>query len=128
MKSSCYLHHGYKRKHRATPPISCPPTCVCRPFPDYGLAGAETREIMKAQVPEVVSLLQAGGAKITIHCAGGKGRTGTVAASFLVKTGMSPAEAIATVRSIRPGTVENEAQEGWVAKSEEIFGPPLTRA
>ena len=95
------------------------------PWPDMGIPGAEMRALIAAQAPELVSLLQAGNMKIAIHCVGGKGRTGTIAASFLTKTGVPATEAIATVRRIRPGTVETEAQEQWVVASHELFGPPI---
>jgi len=53
--------------------------------------------------------------KVVVFCRGGLGRTGTVAASGLVRRGMSAAEAIAEVRRVRsPRAVETEAQEGFV--------------
>ena len=63
-----------------------------------------------------------------IHCGGGKGRAGTVAACYLVAYGfaipdshrtepaMSATEAIAALRAMRPGSIETEQQEEFVAK------------
>lgn len=63
-----------------------------------------------------------------IHCGGGKGRAGTVAACYLVAYGfakpdssrtepaMSASQAIAALRAIRPGSIETEQQEAFVAK------------
>lgn len=55
-----------------------------------------------------------GGARILIHCRGGLGRTGTIAARLLVELGAAPAEAIAAVRRARAGAIENAAQEKHV--------------
>ena len=54
------------------------------------------------------------GQTVVIHCRGGLGRTGTVAAACLVALGHAPAEAIARVRAARPGAVETREQERWV--------------
>ena len=54
---------------------------------------------------------------VVIHCRGGLGRAGTVAASVLVARGALPHDAIATVRATRsPEAVESDAQEAWVAR------------
>ena len=58
-------------------------------------------------------LLRRGG-KVVLHCRGGLGRTGTVAARLLVELGLPPNEAIAAVRAARPGTIETPAQETHV--------------
>lgn len=58
-----------------------------------------------------------GGKVVVIHCRGGLGRAGTVAAAFLVLRGHTPPEAIAAVRATRSlRAVETHAQEGWVAR------------
>lgn len=54
------------------------------------------------------------GLPIALHCRGGKGRTGTVAARLLVELGTPPAQAIARVRSARPGSIETREQEKFV--------------
>jgi hypothetical protein len=56
----------------------------------------------------------AGGGKVLVHCRGGLGRTGLVVARLLVETGMSPDEAIQSVRAARKGAIETEEQENYV--------------
>jgi ADP-ribosyl-[dinitrogen reductase] hydrolase len=52
--------------------------------------------------------------KILIHCRGGLGRTGTVAAQILVEFGMTLQDAINKVRRARQGTIETSQQEKYV--------------
>jgi protein-tyrosine phosphatase len=50
-----------------------------------------------------------------IHCKGGLGRTGLAAACCLISAaGMTTDNAIAAVRSVRPGAIENSSQEAFV--------------
>lgn len=55
-----------------------------------------------------------GGENILIHCRGGLGRTGLVAARILVERGCAPRDAIHRVRAVRPGAIETPAQEQYV--------------
>jgi ADP-ribosyl-[dinitrogen reductase] hydrolase len=54
------------------------------------------------------------GERFLVHCKGGLGRTGTIAAMLLVEFGVDAEEAIGAVRAARPGAIENEAQENYV--------------
>mgnify|MGYP001300441983 CR=1 FL=1 len=55
------------------------------------------------------------GERVFVHCKGGLGRAGTVAARLLVELGLHDARsAIATVRAVRPGALETRAQEQHV--------------
>ena len=63
------------------------------------------------------------GQTVLIHCRGGLGRTGTVAAACLVALGHAPAEAIERVRVARKGAVETTAQERWVGAYSNAIRP-----
>jgi len=52
--------------------------------------------------------------RVLIHCRGGLGRTGLVAALFLVERGCEPHVAIRRVRAVRPHAIETSAQEQYV--------------
>ena len=53
----------------------------------------------------------ADGQKVAVHCGAGLGRTGALLACYLVKRGLGPDEAMAHVRTLRPGSVETPQQE-----------------
>lgn len=54
------------------------------------------------------------GERVLIHCRGGLGRTGLLAAQILVERGDTPADAITAVRKARPGAIETFEQEDYV--------------
>lgn len=54
------------------------------------------------------------GKNVLVHCRGGLGRAGTIAARLLVELGCSPADAISKVRAARPGAIETREQETYV--------------
>jgi protein-tyrosine phosphatase len=49
--------------------------------------------------------------KVLVHCQGGTGRTGTMAAAYWIKKGLSARKAIEKVRKSRPGAIEISEQE-----------------
>ena len=54
------------------------------------------------------------GERLLIHCLGGIGRTGTVAARLLMERGWSCADAMLEVRKVRRGAIETAVQEDYL--------------
>ncbi len=71
--------------------------------------------------PKVRAALHAG-TNVLIHCRGGLGRAGTVAACLLVELGVEPRDAIDDVRRARHGAIETSAQEDYVLR----HSPPIS--
>lgn len=84
--------HGLRQLHLAVPDMAAP-----------------TRGQIDLGVSSIESVLGERG-KVIVHCAVGLGRTGTLLSCLYVSRGMSPDEAIAHVRSLRPGSVESAVQ------------------
>jgi predicted protein tyrosine phosphatase len=70
-----------------------------------------TRRVV-AQVLDAMSE----GKTVVVHCRGGLGRSGTIAACCLVARGRAPDEAIEIVRAARPGAVEVRDQVDFVRR------------
>ncbi|WP_462118548.1 ADP-ribosylglycohydrolase family protein [Methylorubrum extorquens] len=54
------------------------------------------------------------GFNVLVHCKGGLGRAGTIAARLLVELGCDPEDAVQMVREVRPGAIETVEQEHHV--------------
>ncbi|MGI5863800.1 MAG: cyclin-dependent kinase inhibitor 3 family protein [Myxococcales bacterium] len=81
------------------------------PIPDGGVP----RELGEfSQLVERILADARAGKTVVIQCRGGLGRSGLVASSCLVSLGVAPNDAIAAVRRVRPGAVENQAQERFI--------------
>lgn len=89
------------------------------PIRDADIPGPDFERSWKTVGAELRRRLLAG-EKILIHCKGGLGRTGTVAARLLVELGVAPAEAIRQVRRARPGAIERENQEEYILRQRAV--------
>lgn len=67
--------------------------------------------------------LLARGFDIVVHCKGGLGRAGMIAARLLVELGEASEAAIAAVRHVRPGAIETREQERYVAAFSSFVAP-----
>jgi ADP-ribosyl-[dinitrogen reductase] hydrolase len=78
---------------------------------------------------EAVRALLRRGASVLIHCRGGLGRAGTIAARLLVELGVPPNQAITAVRKARPDSIETREQENFIRAIHLILEPmPSTSA
>ncbi len=66
------------------------------------------------------------GTRVVLHCRGGLGRAGTVAACVLISLGESGDDAIIHVRAARSGAIENDLQEGFVRQFETFWSTRVT--
>ncbi len=85
------------------------------PIPDFTAPGI-------AQVEQLVATINRyldDGQKVATHCAAGIGRTGTILACYLVSQGLSAQEAITTIRTKRPHSIETPEQEATVLAYEQ---------
>jgi atypical dual specificity phosphatase len=56
---------------------------------------------------------------LVVHCAAGKGRTGTILAAYLLKQdNISAQDAIKKIRKLRPGSIQSNVQEEILHKYE----------
>lgn len=81
---------------------------VDRQVPDAAFEAAWPR--VAAEVQRRLDL----GENVVLHCLGGLGRSGMIAARVLVERGLAPAAAITAVRAARPGAIETAQQEAYV--------------
>ena len=84
------------------------------PLDDFDAAWGRHRE-------RILSLLADSGT-LAIHCKGGSGRTGLIAARILVELGLARKAAVQRVQALRPKAIQHPAHVSWLAQ----FGDPST--
>lgn len=81
------------------------------PVPDYRWPSLTQ---LAAATEEALRVAEQGG-RVLVHCLGGRGRSATLAAAYLVaRHGYTAPEAVRELRRLRPGAVEHPGQEGVV--------------
>ena len=75
---------------------------VSTPDAAWEMAWAAQRDIIHGELER--------GGKVLVHCLGGLGRAGTVASRILIEQGVTPGDAMAAVRAVRPGAIETAGQ------------------
>ncbi|WP_261663857.1 cyclin-dependent kinase inhibitor 3 family protein [Deinococcus sp. Marseille-Q6407] len=86
--------------------ITCPVPDRCAP---------ENEQAFEDTLQEALGALL-DGQNVVLHCRGGLGRTGTLAACLLVRMGLDAETATARVRSARKGAIETGAQEEFIRR------------
>ena len=60
---------------------------------------------------------------VLVHCAAGKGRTGTILAAYLLKKeNLSAKDAITRIRNLRPGSIQTDSQEKSLYEYDKYLG------
>lgn len=86
------------------------------PIADYSVPTQKFEEEWKTQGREIREMLR-NGDDIIVHCKGGLGRAGMIAARLLAELGMDPEEAIHAVRRARKGAIETPSQLALVRRT-----------
>lgn len=86
------------------------------PIADYSVPSEEFERKWLAQGDEIRAVLRQGD-NILVHCKGGLGRAGMIAARLLAELGMDPVAAIRSVRRARKGAIETPSQLALVRKT-----------
>lgn len=89
--------HGLISRHLPVPDMTAPtPATITRALAFIDWERAEERAV-------------------AVHCLMGQGRTGTILAAYLIRAGRSVTDALAELRIVCPGAVENPVQEQALA-------------
>ncbi len=82
------------------------------PVVDFGVPSLAVTAQWCRLIPALTKTLQSG--PVLVHCAHGKGRSGTLAATLFKAWGWTSDEAVKHVRQHRPGAIETLKQEAYV--------------
>lgn len=93
------------------------------PIRDVSTPCGEFERAWEKVGPELRQMLRSG-SSVLVHCKGGLGRAGMIAARLLVELGMGPREAIAAVRAVRPAAIETRSQVEHVMSARQVEDAP----
>ena len=111
---------GYEARVRGLEWLHLPIRDISTPSAHFEQKWVEAGESLRARLRD--------GFDIVVHCKGGLGRAGTIAARLLVELGTSPKVAIQQVRDARPGAIETSAQQAHVESITSIPEPQPGRS
>lgn len=98
------------------------------PIADGSVPGAAF-EATWAEMAESLRARLRSGFNVLVHCKGGLGRAGTVAARLLIELGVAPETTVQQVRAARPGAIETAEQLAYVMSLQAVPEPdPSTSA
>lgn len=92
------------------------------PIPDVSVPSADFEAGWAEVGAELRARLRAG-FNVLVHCKGGLGRAGLVAARLLIELGMPAQDAVQAVRQVRPGAIETAAQLAYVMAQKPVAEP-----
>ncbi|MGR8929553.1 MAG: cyclin-dependent kinase inhibitor 3 family protein [Gammaproteobacteria bacterium] len=90
------------------------------PIADYSIPTKVFEQQWATQGCEIRAMIR-NGDDVLVHCKGGLGRAGMIAARLLVELGMDTDEAIHAVRRVRKGAIETPAQLALVRRTKPIL-------
>jgi protein-tyrosine phosphatase len=84
----------------------------------FPITDVSTPRFPEDPIPLVREVLEhlAAGDTVVVHCMGGLGRAGTIAACVLAARDVEPEKAIELVRAARPGALETDTQVAFVGR------------
>ena len=91
------------------------------PIKDRNAPGNGTEDAFIKLIRDIIALASAG-KNVLIHCRGGRGRSGTIAASVLVARGHAPDVALDKFRAARLTRTAIDVQEAWVRALARRYG------
>lgn len=84
------------------------------PVADDSAPGDDFETQWATQHNEILARLKTG-ERIAIHCKGGSGRTGLIAASLLVSLGLPLAQVTAQIQALRPKALQHPIHVAWIS-------------
>ncbi|BBF93734.1 cyclin-dependent kinase inhibitor 3 family protein [Blastochloris tepida] len=90
------------------------------PIADYSIPSDAFERDWTTHGRDIRALLR-GGADVLVHCRGGLGRAGMMAARLLVELGVAPEDAVREVRRARKGAIETPSQLALVRRTTAVI-------